>query len=655
MKQLKLETGKIVGAGNNISWAQNHIFIPNKEDKKSAAGILLVSFAIQAKEERLDITSFGKEIISRFHEIYYSTNINKPIKRIKKTINSLSSEFSSQISLQLCCAVILQKNQKTIGYFASYGQSKAFIQRNSKLAQIINGQKEIIKTSSGHLQSGDKILLAAEQFFKHVNIAQIKSALNNEKTEQITEDLAPIVHASPENSKTSAIIAKINLLQKKQPPQPAKTIPEKKQLSKKKTKHKKRKPLKGIKKTIKTIPALFKNIKYFTKKTAADFKKRPDVFIKDRQKKARAKKTTLTVAIILIILLIVSVFFGSKRKQTQQSMQKVKGVYDSADYKLEQAQDLKELNPLRARGLLNEAKQEVENALSTLEEDKKSQQLKTLLQKVKDELEKVGGEYQYSNADLFLDLTLIKDNFNGLTWENSNGTLQVLDPSLGTILEIEVEDKSAKVSGGGEKIKQSQNIGADEQSAFIIKDNKLLLVNLADGELKAEKEGKDWGGKIIDLIGFAGNAYLLDENKGKIWKYTTNGFELNDPLNYFQVEEFNLKYSQDMAIDGSVWVLFSNGTIVKFTRGIKDAFQITGLENEFKEPEKIFADAQADNLYVLDRMNTRVVAINKQSGEYTAQYIWSGIAGVKDLYVSEQLGKILLLTGERIYQLELKK
>jgi hypothetical protein len=109
-----------------------------------------------------------------------------------------------------------------------------------------------------------------------------------------------------------------------------------------------------------------------------------------------------------------------------------------------------------------------------------------------------------------------------------------------------------------------------------------------------------------------------------------------------------------MAIDGSVWVLFSDGTIVKYTRGEKDAFGVTGLDQEFEKPTKIFTSPEVDNLYILDQQKTRVVVMDK-TGEYQAQYLWPGIAGVRDLTVSEELGKMFLLTGEKVFVIELKE
>ncbi|HKZ35712.1 MAG TPA: hypothetical protein VJ242_03270, partial [Patescibacteria group bacterium] len=122
---------------------------------------------------------------------------------------------------------------------------------------------------------------------------------------------------------------------------------------------------------------------------------------------------------------------------------------------------------------------------------------------------------------------------------------------------------------------------------------------------------------------------------------------------YLKGEDLDLSSAVSMAIDGSVWVLFSDGTIVKYVRGVKDVFVVTGLDEALVEPIKIYTSPEVDNLYILDRQSTRVVVIGK-NGEYQSQHRWPGVAGAKDLVVSEELKKILFLTGEKVFSLDLQ-
>lgn len=146
----------------------------------------------------------------------------------------------------------------------------------------------------------------------------------------------------------------------------------------------------------------------------------------------------------------------------------------------------------------------------------------------------------------------------------------------------------------------------------------------------------------------------MDQSEtGQIWKYLAVDSGLSAKRSYLKGETYDLSEAVSMAIDGAVWVLFKDGTIVKYIQGQKEAFIVAGLDQPFEEPVKIFSSPETENIYVLDKKSTRVVVINK-NGEYHSQYIWPGMAGVKDLAASEELKKIYLLTGEKIFTIEIK-
>ena len=176
------------------------------------------------------------------------------------------------------------------------------------------------------------------------------------------------------------------------------------------------------------------------------------------------------------------------------------------------------------------------------------------------------------------------------------------------------------------------------------------MIDDQNGQITAQKDIGNLG-KINDLVGFSGNAYLFSQTQ--IYKFTGVESGLADYQEYLKKSNENLQDMVSAAIDGSVWILDKNGQVYKFTRGVEDSFYIQGLEKSFNQPTILFTDENCDNIYVLDRQNIRVVVLEK-NGLYKNSYIWPGIAGVSDLVVSEELGKIFLLSNSRIYQLELR-
>jgi len=168
-------------------------------------------------------------------------------------------------------------------------------------------------------------------------------------------------------------------------------------------------------------------------------------------------------------------------------------------------------------------------------------------------------------------------------------------------------------------------------------------------ELKIKKDA-EWG-EIRDLTGFTGNLYLLD-SQGEIWKYLATDEEFGAKQKWLR-ETANFSQAKKMMIDGSIWVLTQDGQILKFTRGIKDNFNITGLSKPLSEIAAFYTNADLKNLYLLDKGNSRVVVLSK-SGEYQSEFSWSGINEANDLTVTSDDGQIFLLSGSKINTINLK-
>jgi len=178
-----------------------------------------------------------------------------------------------------------------------------------------------------------------------------------------------------------------------------------------------------------------------------------------------------------------------------------------------------------------------------------------------------------------------------------------------------------------------------------------LMLGRENGELIETKEIKDLG-KIRDVNGFSNNAYLLA--KEQIHKFVGLDDGLADEKDYLEKEDSQLEESISLSIDGSVWALTEDGRIFKYTRGAEDFFAINDLDKPLSRAKIIYTDKDSDSLYILDTGNTRVISVDKENGEYNGSYVWSGIAGVSDIAVSEELGKIFLLAGAKIYEIGIK-
>ncbi|OGE65873.1 hypothetical protein A3B49_03710 [Candidatus Daviesbacteria bacterium RIFCSPLOWO2_01_FULL_40_24] len=260
---------------------------------------------------------------------------------------------------------------------------------------------------------------------------------------------------------------------------------------------------------------------------------------------------------------------------------------------------------------------------------------------------------------VWLDLNLVKQDFNALRLSLSIGKLLVLDINQGSLVEVNLASKSHKLLAGGDKLGRANLAALNGSFGFVYSVDKGII--RADSEglevKKVVSVDPEWI-EINDLYGFGSNIYLLDKGApsagGQIWKYVPIESGYSDKIHYLQ-EGIIVDFSQAirMQIDSSVWVLKRNGEIIKFTQGAKDSFSYSGLDVGIKEPKSFFVSDETDNLYLLDSGNSRLLVLTK-SGQYLSQYLHPKLAEAKDLIVDESGKKVYLLDENQIYLLELR-
>jgi len=586
---MKLDIAKIVGSLSDTGWSQVHSFKPEDQVKFNSHGELLAAVSFKAKTE-IDISSFGAEIIKRLQEIYYNHEAESVLKKLNQTCETLAAEFLDQVELEIVALAVWQNYL----YAAKNSGGQVWLKRGEALVKLFAG--EGLTTASGKLIPGDWVVAVTGQFGQLVTEGSLRAALGETSAAAVGESLTAQVHDHDNNSQASAIILK--------------TEPE-----------------------AKPAAALPKELKIFA---GPHLNKR--------------RRSILTVGLVLASIFILSLVLSGRKKQAESGRQAYQAVVDEVNYKLDEASSLLTLNPLRAKALLQESQARIKEYKE--KERKPGREILDLEARIAPALEQAQREYRAEAVEWY-DFNLVKDGFRGGNWDLSGKEVLVWDQTSQTAVLLNLETKAAKEIVSGEDLGRVQTIGLTDERGFIAAQDKVTVVDTAKEKIIAAVDADEWQ-KITTARGFGGNLYLLDASSdSQIWKYLGLEEGLSSKRSYLAGDSFDLSEAMDMAVDGSVWVLFSDGTIVKYTQGKKDAFQVIGLDQPFGEAVKIFTSPEVEHLYILDRANTRVVVVDK-SGEYAAQYQWSGIAGVKDLVVSETLKKIFFLTGEKVFSLDLK-
>jgi hypothetical protein len=120
---------------------------------------------------------------------------------------------------------------------------------------------------------------------------------------------------------------------------------------------------------------------------------------------------------------------------------------------------------------------------------------------------------------------------------------------------------------------------------------------------------------------YEGNLYVLDPAHQNIVKYVPYGDDYqHDPVEYVRgAADVRWPDVVDMAIDGFVYLLLSDGTITKFGGGAAQAFPQEGLYPPLENPTGIFAAPDATSVFVADASEGRIVEFTRD-GQFVRQF-----------------------------------
>ena len=616
MEKFLLHSAKIVGTPTETSGSWVHTFSPQETEKILKRGHLLAVIGLMEFTGMSEIAAVGKEIISRLHEEYYGDLESSPFQQLQGALNKVSQEAKEGTEFKLDIGAVGVVDN--ILYAVVNNGGKLMINRNGEIKPLLDETN----TLSGYLQNGDMFLLGTGEFFRLVNEEVLKSALNVQTPEEAVEILAPSIHGQQDGG-AAAIVFQV--FEAKVLSTPAK-------------------PMRIKEKRTFDLGKRWKvRIGNFIERIDEKIKRRIIYLKANKEKSPRSQKTLISVALILLVILTVAVFFGMKQRKNFGLNSQTSALLQQAKAKKEEGEGLLTLNPAKSRQLLLEAQDLLHQIEAT---GGQSGELTQFKQELEPLLGSVLQERQVEGA-LFFDLEIIKAGALGNNFILSGEQMIILDKNQNSIYAVGLQDKKSTILAGGEKLPGASFLADLNGSLYVLAEQGFYKANKIP-ELKIKKD-EEWG-LILGTAGFTGNLYLL--SSGEIWKYSSGEEGFSSKQKWLK-EKNDLSQALAMMIDSSIWILTKDGQILKFTRGAKDSFNLTGLTKPISGPVAFYTNADLKNLYLLDKGNSRVVVVNK-SGEYQAEYLWSGLGEASDLLVNSDEGQIFLLAGGKIFTINLK-
>ena len=198
--------------------------------------------------------------------------------------------------------------------------------------------------------------------------------------------------------------------------------------------------------------------------------------------------------------------------------------------------------------------------------------------------------------------------------------------------------------------------GFEDKASLLILDrnNNVFRYNRLDGATPLVLREQSSLGSVGQLGIYNGRLYLADERSDQIYRYSPAGLAYDDPPTAWFDEQVrgDLAGLIAMGIDGDIWLLSEDGTLLRFREGQQLPFSLEripglgGLLVDFAMAEH--ADGM---LYLADATDERILVFDKD-GRYIQQFVDAedmALAGLRGLFLDEVTDILYILTKTGLY------
>jgi hypothetical protein len=154
---------------------------------------------------------------------------------------------------------------------------------------------------------------------------------------------------------------------------------------------------------------------------------------------------------------------------------------------------------------------------------------------------------------------------------------------------------------------------------------------------------------------YGGNLYFLDTSTLMIYRSQGNGASFSNPEAWLSDSTyFPDSISSAWAIDGTIWILSSDGVFYRYSAGvIATYFSVHDSLGEAVVPTLFYTDETLPDLYLLDSAHSRVIASSK-TGTFMSEYRYDSSLPVTSIFVSSADKTVLLVTPQKIFSFPLE-
>lgn len=568
--------------------------------------------------------------IARTRGIQLLTKLTRVFVTPPVSLSELTRIADSVVDEDVVNLILLVPVGSTL-YLVSYGSGCVYLKRDSSLAKLITGKGAL----SGDIRAGDTIIAATKGFVDALTQDEIIGVFDHLTPTEVAEKLTMRLHEREAGVGGAALIFQEGTISEASG------------------------NVEGIvddtqSENSRSHAVLFTQVRALGRRvTTARARLVIHRFFSAAQTSvARSPKHLILYAVI--VLFIVSVALGVRRSYTTRVQSNISGTIAQAQHSFDEGMALLDLNAVKGRERLTQARDLLSPVVSKKQRSAEAKMAQILYDEVVLNLTRAMHVNEVK-PELYFDMTLLKKDATATDFSLFEKTIGVIDARGKTAFAVGISPKNGNVIGGGTTLEGAMHVATYGDKVYVWTPGGIHQIRLSDQKTVSNiiPASEEWG-TITDMAAFGGNLYLLDTQKGRIWKYVATEKGFSSIFEYLNPDTLpDLSQARSMTIDGSVWLGTTSGHILRFTAGKENSFSPEGLEVPLGKRLTVFTHADIKMVYVLDHEKTRVVVFDKD-GLYMAQYVWEAGFQPASLVVSEDAGKLFLLAEGKIYSVDLK-
>jgi hypothetical protein len=356
-----------------------------------------------------------------------------------------------------------------------------------------------------------------------------------------------------------------------------------------------------------------------------------------------------SVLLIITVFLVINISMGKKEQNEQAKNENFANLVSE----IEKMQNQVDANLLYSNeGGARKLFDQINEKISALPQETEEQIAKynEFNATFTEQLNKVRRITVINDPELVSDYSNIDDAADSSSLTYMGSKLYASDAKQKNFYITDINDSTVTTLAGlGAEINQALSPAITEKSIYYFNQDRILEFDTENKELSNLSFSVSPAGDNVIAIGtYNSRLYALSVAKNQILRYNRQNGNFGSAYSWL-TDNADFSLAVDMFIDGHIYVLNRNGSVLKFLRGNTEEFKFEEVEPELSSPTKIDGSIEEGFLYVLEPLNRRLVVFDKK-GQFVDQYQSDKFDDLRDFSVDEANRQIYVLNANRVYK-----